>query len=74
MMSLARHSPHAGHCVPLGRGRLSVDRVRAGAMSRAEYERQRRDGYVPELGIPNPAVIPFMMGTATLAVNEFLHP
>lgn len=55
------------------RGRLSVDRVRAEAMSREEYERQRRDGYVPELGIPNPAVISFTMGTASFAVNEFLH-
>ena len=55
------------------RGRLSVDRVRAEAMSRAEYERQRRDGYVPELGIPNPAVISFTMGTAIFAINDFLH-
>ena len=55
------------------RGRLSVDRVRAEAMSREQYERQRRDGYVPELGIPNPAVISFTMGTSTFAVNEFLH-
>ena len=55
------------------RGRLSVDRVRAEAMSRAEYERQRRDGYVPELSTPNPAVISFTMGTATFAFNDFLH-
>lgn len=55
------------------RGRLSVDRVRAEAMSRAEYERQRHDGYVPELGIPNPAVISFTMGTAVFAFSDFLH-
>jgi hypothetical protein len=55
------------------RDRLSVDRVRAEAMSRAEYERQRRDGYVPELGIPNPAVISFTMGTAVFAVSDCLH-
>jgi len=39
----------------------------------AEYERLRKQGYVPELGTTAPAVIPFTSSVASFAVNELLH-
>jgi molybdopterin/thiamine biosynthesis adenylyltransferase len=43
------------------------------ATSPAEAENLRREGYVPELGDPAPAVITFTSSVAAGAINELLH-
>jgi hypothetical protein len=39
----------------------------------SEYESQRKQGYIPELGTQAPAVIPFTSAIASFSINELLH-
>jgi molybdopterin/thiamine biosynthesis adenylyltransferase len=58
------------------RGRITSEGVgfeslRATNIKRAEE--QQKEGYIPELGEPAPAVVPFTTSVASSAVGEFLH-
>jgi molybdopterin/thiamine biosynthesis adenylyltransferase/proteasome lid subunit RPN8/RPN11 len=55
------------------RRRIDPQRIRAESMLPAEWERQAAEGYIPELGVPDPAIMPFTTGVAAFAVSEFLH-
>lgn len=58
------------------RGRISSQRIRAEsirAVNPQEAAQLEEDGYIPELGDPAPAVIPFTSMIASTAVSEFLH-
>lgn len=58
------------------RGRLDSEAILAEtlqARNPEEYERRLNEGYIPELGIPNPAVISFTTAVASQAINELLH-
>lgn len=58
------------------RGRIDPETVLAEtlrARNPEEYERRIKEGYIPELGIPNPAVISFTTQVAAQAINELLH-
>ncbi len=58
------------------RKRISGDVVAAEVLEEsdpAEYERRRRQQYVPELHTDAPAVIPFTTSVASFAINELLH-
>jgi hypothetical protein len=58
------------------RGRISGDVIAAEILQETnptEYESQRKQGYIPELGTQAPAVIPFTSAIASFAINELLH-
>lgn len=58
------------------RGRISGDVIAAEILQEtnpSEYESQRKQGYIPELGTQAPAVIPFTSAIASFAINELLH-
>jgi molybdopterin/thiamine biosynthesis adenylyltransferase/proteasome lid subunit RPN8/RPN11 len=55
------------------RGRITADAIRYEGMTSEEREIRIAEGYAPELGTPNPAVIPFTSVVASLAVAELLH-
>lgn len=55
------------------RGRISPEAMRAEALPDREREKQMREGYVPELEGPAPAVIAFTSAVASLAIAELLH-
>ena len=58
------------------RQRISGDVIAAEVLqetNRDEYNRLRKQGYVPELQTNAPAVIPFTTAAASFAVNELLH-
>jgi hypothetical protein len=58
------------------RGRISAQRISAEvkwALNPKEAEELKREGYIPELGEPSPAVIPFTSVVASSAVGELLH-
>jgi ThiF family len=58
------------------RGRISCDVIAAEILQETnprEYESQRKQGYIPELGTQAPAVIPFTSAIASFAINELLH-
>ncbi len=53
--------------------RITPETIRLEGLSAEERRSLAREGYVPELGIPNPSVVPFTTGIASLAVTELLH-
>lgn len=58
------------------RGRISGDVIAAEILQEtnlSEYESQRKQGYIPELGTQAPAVIPFTSAIASFSINELLH-
>lgn len=58
------------------RGRIDPEAILAEALQARnpeEYERRLKEGYIPELGIPNPAVVSFTTAVAAQAINELLH-
>ena len=55
------------------RGRISPEAMRIEALPGDEREAQVREGYVPELKGPAPAVIAFTSAVASFAVSELLH-
>lgn len=55
------------------RGRISSETIRHEALSAQDRASQARDGYVPELEEPAPAVITFTTATASAGVSELLH-
>lgn len=55
------------------RGRISAEGILYEGMSPEERENRAKEGYAPELGSPNPAVITFTSMVASLAINELLH-
>lgn len=58
------------------RGRISAQRVAAEVkweLNPEEAEELRKEGYIPELEGPSPAVIPFTSIVASSAVGELLH-
>jgi len=55
------------------RERISPAMIRAESLPPGERKRLATEGYAPELGITNPAVIPFTTGVAAQAVSELLH-
>ncbi|KUI36460.1 hypothetical protein AU194_08205 [Mycobacterium sp. GA-2829] len=57
----------------LCRGRVRPEVAAAEEMSPEEYQRRRRDGYVPDLGGTEPAVVAFTTAVAAAAVNELLE-
>jgi molybdopterin/thiamine biosynthesis adenylyltransferase len=65
-----------GNTCLLCRGVIQPELARAEHLRRTnpnEYERQKREAYVIDAGIPNPAVVTFTTEVATMAVNELLH-
>jgi len=62
-----------GYACLFCRKRLSSERIRVESMSPEEAENLRKDGYVPELPDPDPAVIPFTTAVAAAAISELLH-
>jgi len=57
----------------LCRGRVRAEVAAAEEMSPEEYQRRRRDGYVPDLPGTEPAVVAFTTAVAAAAVNELLE-
>lgn len=57
----------------LCRNRIDVSRIAAEMMPSDIYEARRKEGYVPELGRPDPAVVTFTTSIASQAVNEMLE-
>lgn len=55
------------------RERISPAMIRAESLPVEERKRLAAEGYAPELGIANPAVIPFTTAVAAQAVMELLH-
>jgi molybdopterin/thiamine biosynthesis adenylyltransferase/proteasome lid subunit RPN8/RPN11 len=55
------------------RERISPAMIRAESLPADERRQLAAEGYAPELGITNPAVIPFTTAVAAQAVMEFLH-
>lgn len=58
------------------RNRISAEHVRVETTRVLDPERaeqEERDGYIPALGDPSPAVIPFTSMVASSAIAEFLH-
>lgn len=58
------------------RERISGDVIQAEVLAEtnpAEYERLRKQGYIPELRTNAPAVIPFTSSVASFAISELLH-
>lgn len=58
------------------RGRIDPEAVLAETLQARnpdEYERRLKEGYIPELGIQNPAVVSFTTLVAGQAINELLH-
>jgi molybdopterin/thiamine biosynthesis adenylyltransferase len=58
------------------RNRIVAERIRNDSVSHfnpSEAEELRREGYVPELGANDPAVIPFTSSIASTAVTELLQ-
>jgi len=55
------------------RKRITPEGIRFESLSDAELTSLIQEGYAPELGTPNPAVIAFTSGIASFAVSEFLH-
>lgn len=58
------------------RGRITSDRIRAESIRATdpdEASRLEKEGYIPELEDPAPAVVPFTSGVASSAISEFLH-
>lgn len=55
------------------RGRISPETIRLESLSDEERAALAAEGYVPELAVRNPAVIPFTSATASFAVSELLH-
>lgn len=55
------------------RERISPAMIRAESLSDEERSRLAAEGYAPELGITNPAVIPFTTAVAAQAIMELLH-
>lgn len=60
------------HC----RGRISAERITAQALRETNPDGARnleKEGYLPELGDPAPAVVAFTTTIAASAITEFLH-
>jgi molybdopterin/thiamine biosynthesis adenylyltransferase len=57
----------------LCRGRIDPQRIRAESLSPVERQMQAAEGYIPELGLGDPAVIPFTTAVASFAVGDLLH-
>lgn len=55
------------------RQRISPEAIRLESISSEERVRLANEGYAPELGAPNPAVIPFTTGIASVAITELLQ-
>ena len=52
---------------------IDTDLLTAEELPRDEYERRRRDGYVPGLNEADPAVVPYTTMVAAFAVNELIE-
>jgi hypothetical protein len=55
---------------------ITSEQIRAevlDALNPDEAERLRREGYAPELGEPDPAVITFTTSVAATAINQMIH-
>ena len=61
-----------GPCM-LCRNNINSERVAAETMDTKEYERRRQEGYAPELGIKDPAVIAFTTAVASQAIIEMIN-
>lgn len=61
-----------GHGCLLCRNRIDLARAAAETLPDVELQARQRDGYAPELGAVEPAVVTFTSLTAALAVNELL--
>ncbi len=55
------------------RERISPEQIALESRTPEERRALAAEGYAPELGIPNPAVITFTTGVASHAINELLH-
>lgn len=58
------------------RERIPQDKLESQQLKRNcpdEYAKRVREGYAPELGEPDPAVVMFTTGVAARAVTEFMH-
>lgn len=55
------------------RGTIDPIQVRAESMSAPEREMLAAQGYAPELGVPDPAVIAFTTAVAAFGVSDLLH-
>ena len=55
------------------RQRITAERIRLESLSDGERKSLAREGYAPELEMPNPAVVPFTSTIAALAVSELLQ-
>lgn len=51
---------------------IDPDKVRTESLSADEYDRQRREGYAPELDTRDPAVVAYTTLVASLAVSEMI--
>jgi molybdopterin/thiamine biosynthesis adenylyltransferase/proteasome lid subunit RPN8/RPN11 len=63
----------AGAACLLCRQRISPGALRAEGLPAQERQALAAEGYVPELDVPNPAVVPFTSAIASLAVADLLH-
>lgn len=61
-----------GPCL-ICRKNINSDQINAEMMNSEEYERRRREGYAPELGIKDPAVITFTTAVSAQAIMEMLN-
>ncbi len=57
----------------LCRGRIDPHQIRAEALSPEQRQGEAAEGYLPELGVMDPAVISFTTATASFAVADLLH-
>lgn len=55
------------------RGRITPDGIRLESLPAEERRRLAREGYAPELGIADPAVVMFTTAVAAQAVTELMH-
>jgi molybdopterin/thiamine biosynthesis adenylyltransferase len=55
------------------RGRIDMERARAEQLDRPELESLQAEGYAPELGGVEPAVVPYTSMVASVAVAELLE-
>lgn len=55
------------------RKRITAEMIRFESLSMEERTNLAREGYAPELEMPNPAVVPFTSAVAALSISELLH-
>lgn len=61
-----------GPCM-ICRNRINADKIHAEMMDPEEYQKRQKEGYVPELGIKDPAVITFTTAVSSQAIMEMLN-